>query len=74
MSETAATHDGWKSRKAQVGLGSLVTGVAVATAALFVGRASFAEWAGFVQLYVPALFGLFATGEVVQKIGLSRAK
>lgn len=64
-------HDGWKSRKVQLGVASLVAGFGVATVALFVDRAAFAEWSSYTMAYVPLCLGITSGTLTAEKIGLA---
>jgi len=45
-------------RNQKIGVASLAIPFVCATAFVFLGKGTFAEWAGFVQIQVPTVLGL----------------
>ena len=74
---------GWRSRTVWIGCAALVVVVGIATACLFLTQpgavdepskpiATFAQWAGFVGIYVPATFGAMLTALGFEKRQLAK--
>ena len=66
-------HDGWKSRKFITTCTSAGSVLVASTVALFVGKATFVEWSGFVQIFLPTTLGVLFASSVAEKIKMAQA-
>lgn len=57
----------WRSRTWQVLTVTLTMVLLISGVALFVDKATFAEWSGFVQWFVPAMYAIAKGGSTADK-------